>query len=210
MPQKHLPLGGMEIQLYSRLRLIMPVLPLLQIMTMSAHLSMQWQRGDIQPLRFYYGAQLKRVVITITGLLLGIKMKIYCCLNTVGFFMDGCGVIPPDSKEITAEHWQSLLKSQAEGGVIDFSVFPPSIKEVIRTHDDEVADANFQKQMLISDATDFINSRQWQGKAALGRLKEDELKQYNLWLDYLDALELIDTSGAPDIEWPTSPAVQAR
>ncbi|VDG56875.1 Uncharacterised protein [Escherichia coli] len=37
--------GGMEIQLYSRLRLIMPVLPLLQIMTMSAHLSMQWQRG---------------------------------------------------------------------------------------------------------------------------------------------------------------------
>lgn len=120
--------------------------------------------GDIQPLRFYYGAQLKRVVITITGLLLGIKMKIYCCLNTVGFFMDGCGVIPPDSKEITAEHWQSLLKSQAEGGVIDFSVFPPSIKEVIRTHDDEVADANFQKQMLISDATDFINSRQWQGK----------------------------------------------
>lgn len=42
--------------------------------------------GDIQPLRFYYGAQLKRVVITITGLLLGIKMKIYCCLNTVGFY----------------------------------------------------------------------------------------------------------------------------
>ncbi|ENC3325492.1 tail fiber assembly protein, partial [Escherichia coli] len=27
---------------------------------------------------------------------------------------------------------------------------------------------------------------------------------------YLDALELIDTSGAPDIEWPTPPAVQAR
>ncbi|EGY2200091.1 TPA: tail fiber assembly protein, partial [Escherichia coli] len=24
------------------------------------------------------------------------------------------------------------------------------------------------------------------------------------------ALELIDTSGAPDIEWPTPPAVQAR
>ncbi|EJB9148078.1 tail fiber assembly protein, partial [Escherichia coli] len=26
----------------------------------------------------------------------------------------------------------------------------------------------------------------------------------------LDALELIDTSGAPDIEWPTPPAIQAR
>ncbi|EHS3160461.1 tail fiber assembly protein, partial [Escherichia coli] len=25
-----------------------------------------------------------------------------------------------------------------------------------------------------------------------------------------DALELVDTSGAPDIEWPAPPAVQAR
>ncbi|EBG0708545.1 TPA: tail fiber assembly protein, partial [Escherichia coli] len=25
-----------------------------------------------------------------------------------------------------------------------------------------------------------------------------------------DALELVDTSSAPDIEWPTPPAVQAR
>ncbi|EHS3160091.1 tail fiber assembly protein, partial [Escherichia coli] len=25
-----------------------------------------------------------------------------------------------------------------------------------------------------------------------------------------DALELVDTSSAPDIEWPTHPAVQAR
>ncbi|ENB4520868.1 tail fiber assembly protein, partial [Escherichia coli] len=27
---------------------------------------------------------------------------------------------------------------------------------------------------------------------------------------YLDALELVDTSSAPDIEWPTPPVVQAR
>ncbi|MGT3892490.1 tail fiber assembly protein, partial [Escherichia coli] len=54
------------------------------------------------------------------------------------------------------------------------------------------------------------NSKQWPGKAAIGRLKGDELEQYNSWLDYLDALELVDTSGAPDIEWPTPPAVQAR
>lgn len=55
-----------------------------------------------------------------------------------------------------------------------------------------------------------MNSKQWAGKAAIGRLKGEELAQYNLWLDYLDALELVDTSGAPDIEWPTPPAVQAR
>ncbi|AHG09331.1 hypothetical protein ECRM12581_13100 [Escherichia coli O145:H28 str. RM12581] len=32
------------------------------------------------------------------------------------------------------------------------------------------------------------------------RFKGEELAQYNLWLDYLDALELVDTSSAPDIE----------
>ena len=37
-------------------------------------------------------------------------------------------------------------------------------------------------------------------KAAIGRLKGEELVQYNLWLDYLDALELVDISSAPDIE----------
>ncbi|ERC90934.1 tail fiber assembly protein, partial [Escherichia coli] len=51
--------------------------------------------------------------------------------------------------------------------------------------------------------------KQWPGKAAIGRLKGEELAQYNLWLDYLDALELVDTSSAPDIEWPTPPVTQA-
>ncbi|MFP2753350.1 tail fiber assembly protein, partial [Escherichia coli] len=70
--------------------------------------------------------------------------------------------------------------------------------------------ATAQKQNLIDNANEYMNSKQWPGKAAIGRLKGDELEQYNLWLDYLDALELVDTSGAPDIEWPTPPAVQAR
>ncbi|HIG0354641.1 TPA: tail fiber assembly protein, partial [Enterobacter asburiae] len=35
----------------------------------------------------------------------------------------------------------------------------------------------------------------------------DDLTQYNLWLDYLDALEAVDTSSAPNIGWPTSPVV---
>ncbi|WP_032309882.1 tail fiber assembly protein, partial [Escherichia coli] len=67
-----------------------------------------------------------------------------------------------------------------------------------------------ERQLLINQANEYMNSKQWPGKAAIGRLKDDELAQYNLWLDYLDALVLVDTSGAPDIEWPTPPAVQAR
>lgn len=62
-------------------------------------------------------------------------------------------------------------------------------------------------QWMIDDG---VVSRIDLDKAAIGRLKGEELAQYNLWLDYLDALELVDTSGAPDIKWPTPPAVQAR
>ncbi|HAH9739632.1 TPA: tail fiber assembly protein [Escherichia coli] len=74
------------------------------------------------------------------------------------------------------------------------------------THEEQIAAAELEKQQLINQVNEYINSKQWPGKAAIGRLKGEELVQYNLWLDYLDALELVDTSGAPDIEWPTPPA----
>lgn len=41
------------------------------------------------------------------------------------------------------------------------------------------------------------------------RFKGDELAQYNLWLDYLDALDAVKTTSAPDIKWPTPPGEQA-
>ncbi|MEY7281874.1 tail fiber assembly protein, partial [Escherichia coli] len=69
--------------------------------------------------------------------------------------------------------------------------------------------AESERQLLLNQANEYMNSKQWPGKAAIGRLKDEELALYNLWLDYLDALELVDTSSAPDIEWPTPPVTQA-
>ena len=65
--------------------------------------------------------------------------------------------------------------------------------------------ADAEKSRRINEANDYMNRKQWPGKVAIGRLKEDELAQYNLWLDYLDALEAIDTSMIPDLEWPYLP-----
>lgn len=78
------------------------------------------------------------------------------------------------------------------------------------TREELIVAADVEKQKRIDLANDYMNGKQWPGKAAIGRLKGEELAQYNLWLDYLDALELVDTASAPDIEWPTPPAVQAR
>lgn len=76
-----------------------------------------------------------------------------------------------------------------------------------KTKEQLIQEANLEKEGRINSANDYMNSKQWPGKAAIGRLKGDELAQYNLWLDYLDALEAVDTSTAPDITWPTPPAV---
>ncbi len=76
--------------------------------------------------------------------------------------------------------------------------------EAQRAYDITAADS--RQQTLISQANSFMNSKQWPGKAAIGRLRGDELIQYGNWLDYLDALEAVDTSSAPDIHWPIPPA----
>lgn len=74
-------------------------------------------------------------------------------------------------------------------------------------HEEEIAAAEAEKQYRIDQANEYINSKQWPGKAALGRLTDDEKAQYNEWLDYLDALESVDISSAPDINWPVPPVL---
>lgn len=81
---------------------------------------------------------------------------------------------------------------------------PPA--EVEKTQEEYIEIAEAERAARIEAANDVMNSKQWSGKAALGRLSENELAIYNTWLDYLDALEAIDTSSAPDIEWPVTPS----
>lgn len=73
------------------------------------------------------------------------------------------------------------------------------------TPEDRVHMAEDDRSQRINSANDFMNARQWPGKAAIGRLIGEELARYKLWLDYLDALYALDASAAPDIEWPTQP-----
>lgn len=103
-----------------------------------------------------------------------------------------------------AEPPQGKIRVAEENGLPTCAEIPPPSHEVL------IEQTESERQLLINHANDYMNGKQWPGKSAIGRLKGEELAQYNLWLDYLDALELVDTSSAPDIEWPTPPAVQAR
>lgn len=73
------------------------------------------------------------------------------------------------------------------------------------TNEEIIAKAIAIKSFKITEANNFINERQWPGKAVLGRLNEDEKRQYGLWLDYLDELEAVNASAEADIIWPSQP-----
>ena len=100
----------------------------------------------------------------------------------------------------------------------EFSGTPPTGKQLVAvnnmpswgdipppTREELIAAADVEKQKRIDSANDYMNSKQWPGKAAIGRMKGDELAQYNLWLDYLDILKVMTISGVEAISWPEPP-----
>ncbi|ELY2535432.1 tail fiber assembly protein [Cronobacter sakazakii] len=72
-------------------------------------------------------------------------------------------------------------------------------------HSAAVKVAAAEKQSRIDQANDYINNKQWPGKAAMGRLTDLERSQYNEWLDYLDVLEEVNISTAPNVIWSEKP-----
>lgn len=120
---------------------------------------------------------------------------------------ENAGSWPKDTVEVSDEIYNEFLippagkMRGAKDGLPCWIDVPPP------THEELIAAAEAEKQSRIDQANAYMNSKQWPGKAAVGRLKGDELAQYNAWLDYLDALEAVDTSSAPSIGWPTSPVV---
>lgn len=116
---------------------------------------------------------------------------------------------PQDCLDVSDEQFREFSVEQAPGKVCSPGIdgLPCWIDVPPPTQDELIAIAAAEKQRLIAAANEFMNGKQWPGKAAIGRLKSDELSQYNLWLDYLDALEAVDTSSAPDINWPIQPEV---
>lgn len=104
-------------------------------------------------------------------------------------------------QEFMGEPPDGMIRVAGGDGLPAWSDIPPA------THEQEVAAAEQQKQQLIVQANAYMNSKQWPGKAAMGRLTDSEKTQYIAWLDYLDALEAVDTTSAPDINWPEPPAL---
>mgnify|MGYP000927860533 FL=1 len=114
---------------------------------------------------------------------------------------DGIDVDDSIFYEFAGEPPEGKIRKAGDNG------YPVWTDKPAPSHEELVAAADAEKMERIDQANEFMNSKQWPGKAAMGRLKDEEKEQYNAWLDYLDALEAVDTTSAPDIEWPTPPEV---
>lgn len=151
-------------------------------------------------------------------------MAIKFSFKTQAFYDEKTSVIPGDAEEITHDQHMTLISGMNDG---ERRVYRNSVGELILSDrkpsqwhtwngdkntwdisdDSRVQVAQSEKSRRIQEANDFINSRQLPGRAAIGRLSDAEKLRYREWLDYLDALEVVDTSSAPHIDWPTPPAV---
>ena len=89
------------------------------------------------------------------------------------------------------------VRVAGKDGLPAWEDIPPPTKEQL------VEQAEAKKQSLISGVN--METEMLRAKLALGRIKENEKALLIAWLDYLDELETVDVSTAPDITWPVKP-----
>ncbi|HCT2143202.1 tail fiber assembly protein [Raoultella ornithinolytica] len=123
------------------------------------------------------------------------------------FYLDSFNdSIPEDVIEITQETYDAMFEGQANGQMIatgkDGS---PVLKDKpLPSHDVLVSLAEQYRQSLIDAAMQSVSVLQLKLQAGR-KLTADEMSKLNAALDYIDALDAVDTSTAPDITWPAIP-----
>ncbi|WP_338300908.1 tail fiber assembly protein [Escherichia coli] len=66
-----------------------------------------------------------------------------------------------------------------------------------------VAQAEAKRENLLAEAKDTISL--WQTELQLGIISDEDKASLIAWMKYIQALKAVDTSTAPDIEWPVKP-----
>lgn len=67
----------------------------------------------------------------------------------------------------------------------------------------QVKDAERRKAVLLVEAQSTISL--WQTELQLGIISDNDKASLIAWMKYIQALNAVDTSTAPDIEWPVKP-----
>ena len=116
------------------------------------------------------------------------------------------GTWPDDAMKIDSSVEAEYSSTPPEGMILgaDSSGLPAWVDKPAPTHEELVEQAEAKRQALIDAAMASISLIQLKLRAERN-LTQEETTRLNAVLDYIDAVEAIDTSNAPDIEWPVSP-----
>lgn len=71
-------------------------------------------------------------------------------------------------------------------------------------HAADVEAADQQKDALLTEAQETISF--WQTELQLGIISDEDKASLISWMQYIKAVQAVDTSKAPDITWPVPPA----
>lgn len=142
-------------------------------------------------------------------------MTTYFSTKTLGFYDDRIrsgyeenGTWPEDAKEVSDEIFATYMAAPADGKQLgsDDAGFPAWVDAPPLSEAEKRSQAEYYKSIKINIANNFINDRQWPSKLALGRISESDKGRFIEWLDYLDALERVDTTDTKEIVWPEIPS----
>ncbi|MCQ8229093.1 tail fiber assembly protein [Pantoea trifolii] len=110
---------------------------------------------------------------------------------------DALEISMPTAIEFMGEAPSGKMMAAGTDGLPQWCDLPPL------TPSELAAEAVQRKDNLLGNAQQAIGI--WQTKLALGRISDAEKTSLNIWLDYIDALQAVDASAAPDIDWPETP-----
>lgn len=107
--------------------------------------------------------------------------------------------------EITEDYWSELVIGQAGGKVIVANEigYPELIEPAPLTHEQQVAIANQKKAELLAAATFSISPLQYAVTTKIAT--DEEAARLTLWENYRVNVMRINTSKAPNIDWPIAP-----
>lgn len=130
----------------------------------------------------------------------------YFTAKPIGLYDDENNVIPTDAISISEELYLRLLEGQRNGKFIqaDSAGSPVLVDELSLTHSEQVEIARSLRAALLATANAEIAWRQDAVDANIATGQETEA--LSVWKKYRILLNRVDTSTAPDIEWPTPPS----
>ncbi|CZU93895.1 tail fiber assembly protein [Enterobacter hormaechei] len=128
---------------------------------------------------------------------------IYFSKSSNGFFLDSINEnMPADIVEISADLYNALMTGQQNGGKViesDDDGYPILVSPEVN----HIAQAENQRAQLLATADDV--TADWRVELMLGDISDEDKAKLSVWMEYKRKVKEVDTSLAPDIDWPEPP-----